>query len=223
MYSNKKVGRITGVLLLFIFITGVVVFQFLQGPVLFSDDFMIKTASNSNHIITSVLLGILSGVLSILIAVILLPVFKKYSYNLAFLYLAFSILNFLAIMIDNVSVISMLELSKEYLNNPNSNSLQLLGNLMFEKHRWTHYFYLLISCFPVFVLYYALYITKLVPRIISIFGIIAVIIMFIEELLSIFGHGLGMDMLLPIALIQLLLPLWLLYNGLKTPELKSIN
>jgi len=223
MYSNKKVGRITGVLLLFIFITGVVVFQFLQGPVLFSDDFMIKTASNSNHIITSVLLGILSGVLSILIAVILLPVFKKYSYNLAFLYLAFSILNFLAIMIDNVSVISMLELSKEYLNNPNSNSLQLLGNIMFEKHRWTHYFYLLISCFPVFVLYYALYITKLVPRIISIFGIIAVIIMFIEELLSIFGHGLGMDMLLPIALIQLLLPLWLLYNGLKTPELKSIN
>ena len=221
MYSNKKVGRITGVLLLFIFITGVVVFQFLQGPVLFSDDFMIKTASNSNHIITSVLLGILSGVLSILIAVILLPVFKKYSYNLAFLYLAFSILNFLAIMIDNVSVISMLELSKEYLNNPNSNSLQLLGNLMFEKHRWTHYFYLLISCFPVFVLYYTLYITKLVPRIISIFGIIAVIIMFIEELLSIFGHGLGMDMLLPIALIQLLLPLWLLYNGLKTPELEK--
>lgn len=47
--------------------------------------------------------------------------------------------------------------------------------------------------------------------------------MFIEEVLLIFGHGLGMDMLLPIALIQLTLPLWLIYKGLNSPSLEMAN
>ena len=114
----------------------------------------------------------------------------------------------------------MLELSREYAKNGSSDSLQLMGTLIYEKHWWTHYFYLLISCFPVFVLYYTLYISKLVPRIISIFGIIAVILMFTEELLSFFGQGISMNMLLPIALIQLILPIWLIYKGLNSSLLE---
>jgi hypothetical protein len=181
------------------------------------------TSENSNKIISSTLLGIFSGIASIVIATILLPIFKRHSSNLAYLYFAFCILSFIAIMIDNVSVVSMLELSNEYVKNGNDSSVKILEALVYQRHRWTHYFYLLISCFPVFILYYTLYLSKLVPRIISIFGIFAVILMFIEELLSIFGHGISMDMLLPIALIQLTLPLWLIFKGLNSPLLEKEN
>lgn len=221
MNSNKKTGRITGALLLFVFISGIIIFQFLQGPVLFSDNYLTLTSERSNQIISSLVLGIFSGIISIVIATILLPIFKKHHIPLAYLYFAFCILNFIAIMVDNASVVSMLELSKEYVKNGSSNSLNILGNLSYEKHFWTHYFYLLISCFPVFVLYYILYLSKLIPRIISVFGIIAVILMFIEEISSIFGHSISMNMLLPIGLIQLVLPLWLIFNGLNSPKLKS--
>ena len=223
MNSNQKVGRITGVLFLFVFISGVIIFQFLQGSVLFSDNFLTTASENSNQIISSIVLGIFSGIASIVIATLLLPIFKRHSLNLAYLYFAFCILNFIAIMIDNVSVISMLELSQEYVKNGNDGSLKVLETLIYKKHWWTHYFYLLISCFPVFVLYYTFCLYKLVPRIISIFGIAAVIIMFIEELLSIFGHGIGMNMLLPIGLIQLILPLWLIFKGLNSPRLEKTN
>ena len=219
MYSNQRVGRITGALLLFIFISGVVIFQFLQGPVLFSDNFLTTTSQNSNPIIISVLLSILSGLATITVATLLLPIFKRHNPHLAYVYFAFCILGFIAIMIDNVSVISMLELSNEYVKNGNHTSVDMLETLVYQRHRWTHYFYLLLSCFPVFVLYYTLYLSKLVPRIISIFGIFAVILMFIEEVLSIFGHSISMNMLLPIALIQITLPLWLLFKGLNTPVL----
>jgi hypothetical protein len=47
--------------------------------------------------------------------------------------------------------------------------------------------------------------------------------MFTEELLSIFGHGISMDMLLPMALIQLTLPLWLIFKGLNSPLLEKEN
>jgi hypothetical protein len=97
----------------------------------------------------------------------------------------------------------------------------MLETLVYQRHRWTHYFYLLLSCFPVFVLYYTLYLSKLVPRIISIFGIFAVVLMFIEEVLSIFGHSISMNMLLPIALVQITLPLWLLFKGLSNPVLEK--
>jgi hypothetical protein len=217
MQSTQKTGRITGILLLFIYVSGILVFQVLQGPTLFSEDFLTITSKSSNEIILSTLLGITSGIATIIIATILLPVFKKYALNLAYIYFAFCVLNFIAIMIDNVSVISMLELSKEYALNVNNSALKVLGTLMYEKHWWTHYFYLLISCFPVFVLYYSLYVSKLVPKIISIVGILAVILMFIQVLFSIFGNSISMNMLLPIGLIQLILPIWLIFKGLNLP------
>lgn len=223
MKSNKKAGRLVGLLFLLIFATGITVYQFLQGPVLFSDDFLTTTSANSNKIIISTLLLFLSGITSVVIATILLPIFKKYSITLAFLYLAFSILSFIAISIDNISVLSMLELSQEYTKNGTDNSdiLNTLGNVFYKNHWWTHYLSLLISCFPVFILYYTLYVSKLIPKVISIVGIIAVILMFIEILFSILGNSISMNMLLPIGLIQLILPLWLIFKGLNSSVLET--
>jgi len=223
MYSNQKAGRISGALLLFVFVSGVLIFQFLQGPVLFSDEYLSTTSEHSNQIIVSVLLSMLSGLATILIATILLPIFKRHSSLLGYLFLAFCIVSFIAVMLDNVSVISMLELSNEYVANGGDSSLNILETLVYQRHRWTHYFYLLLSCFPVFVLYYTLYRTKLVPRVISVFGIFAVLLMFVEEVLSIFGQGISMDMLLPMALVQLTLPIYLLIKGLKSPVLITDN
>jgi hypothetical protein len=221
MYSNKKAGRISGVLFLFVFISGVVIFQVLQGPVLFSDDFLTSTSNHSNKIIGSVLLSILSGLASISIATLLLPIFKRHSIYVAFLYLVFCILNFIAIMLDNVSVVTMLELSNDLVANGDSSAMSVIGNLVYEKHHWTHYMYLLMSCFPVFVLYYGFYVSKIVPRLISIFGIFAVLLMFVEVLFSIFGNSISMNMMLPMGLIQLAIPLWLIIKGFSSPELKE--
>lgn len=223
MKSNKKAGRLVGLLFLLIFAIGITVYQFLQGPVLFSDDFLTATSANSNEIIISTLLLFLSGIMAVFIATILLPIFKKYSITLSFLYLAFSILSFIAISIDNSSVLSMLELSQEYAKNGTGNSdiAHVLGNVFYKKHWWTHYLSLLISCFPVFILYYTLYVSELIPKVISIVGIIAVILMFTEILFSILGNSISMNMLLPIGLIQLILPLWLIFKGLNSSVLET--
>ena len=220
MGSNKTKGRMVGVLFLLVFIMGVLIYQFLQGPVLFEDNFLRTTASHSQPIITSTLLGILSGIISIIIAVLLLPLFKKYNYSLAFLYLAFCILYFSSLIVDNISVLAMLELSKAYLTSETDNAayLQAIGTVFYETHWWTHYSTLLISCFPVFVLYYNFYYSKLIPKALSIFGLIAVVLMFIEMLSSMLGQGISMNMLMPIGLVQLFLPIWLMIKGFNTSE-----
>lgn len=216
-------GRLVGLLFLLIFISGIIVYQFLQGPVLFSDDFLTATAANSQKIIFSTLLLILSGSISIFAAIILLPIFKKHNNTLAYLYVATSILSFIAVSIDNSSVLSLLELSQEFTKNgtEDSETLKTLGTLFYKNHWWTHYMSLLVACFPLFMLYFTLYVSKLVPKAFSIFGIIAVILMFIELLFSIFGNSISMNMLLPIGLIELILPIWLIFKGLKSSTIET--
>jgi len=46
-------GKIVGVLLLTSIILGVLIYQILQGPILFADDFLTATSDNKNPIITS--------------------------------------------------------------------------------------------------------------------------------------------------------------------------
>ena len=77
MNSNKKAGRLVGLLFLLIFAIGITVYQFLQGPVLFSDDFLSTISENSNEIIISTLLLFLSGITSVVIATILFQFLKN--------------------------------------------------------------------------------------------------------------------------------------------------
>ncbi len=219
MNSNQKTARIIGVLFLLIFALGVTMYQFLQTS-LFADDYLTATSANETNIIISTLLGVINGIVSIIIAILFFPIFKRYSQNLAFTYLVFCIVNCVMILIDNTSVLSLLDASKVFVENGDnaSSSLKLMGTLLYERHAWTHYLVLLISCFPVFVLYYTLYFSKLVPRVISIFGMFAAILMFVEMGSTIFGHGISMNMMLPMALVQLTLPIWLLIKGLKLSE-----
>jgi hypothetical protein len=64
-------------------------------------------------------------------------------------------------------------------------------------------------------------VSKIVPRIISIFGIFAVMLMFVQVLFSIFGKGISMNMMLPMGLIQLVLPIWLIIKGFSSQELEK--
>ncbi|WP_298420976.1 DUF4386 domain-containing protein [uncultured Kordia sp.] len=219
MNSNQKTARIIGVLFLLIFAIGVTMYQFLQSP-LFADNFITATAANATNIIISTVLGIVSGLISIMIAILLVPIFKQYSYKLALTYVAFCILSCVMICIDNISVLSLLDLSQAYVKGGGNTTdlFKLMGTLLYERHAWTHYLSLLVSCFPVFVLYFTMYASKLIPKVISIFGMLAATLMLVEMTVSIFGHSISMNMMIPMALIQLILPIWLLIKGFNSSK-----
>ena len=210
-------GRIIGILLLASIILGVVVYQILQGPVLFADDFLTASSDNKNFIITSTVLGLLNGVITIIIAVLILPEFKQHNYSLSFLYLSFTIISFVMIAIDNFSTLSILELSISHSNfdDINGGNFEVIGELLYQKHWWTHYMSLLCSSLYMFTFYLLFYQSKLIPKILSLAGMIAVSMMFIEIISSIFGQSIGMILMLPLGIVQLLLVAWLLIKGIK--------
>ena len=215
-------GKIVGILLLTSIILGVLIYQILQGPILFGDDFLTATSDNKNPIMTSTVLGLLNGVITIIIAVLMLPVFKQYNFSLSFLYLSFTIVYFVMIAIDNVSTLSILELSIGHskYEGVNSETFGIIGELLYQKHWWTHYMSLLSSCFYMFTFYLLFYQSKLIPKILSLGGLIAVSMMFIEILSSIFGQSIGMILMLPLGIVQLSLVVWLVIKGINQQNSK---
>ena len=127
-------GKIVGILLLTSIILGVVIYQILQAPILFADDFLTSASDNKDHIIASTLLGLLNGVITITIAVVILPVFKQYNFGLSFLYLSFTIVYFAMIAIDNVSTLSILELSLSYSKHQevNGETFGIISELLYQ-------------------------------------------------------------------------------------------
>ncbi|MBA6155627.1 DUF4386 domain-containing protein [Tenacibaculum sp. S7007] len=221
MNPTKPTTRTIGILFLIIFVSGILVYQVLRGPFLFGDDILANAALNSDKVTISTLVSFLAGILTILISVLLLPIFKKFSSKLGYIYVAFCLLNFIAIAIESYSAISLLDFSTEFSKSDNKTTLESLSGVFYNNHRSAHFMYLLTSCLPVFVLYYSLFVGKLVPKTISIFGMVAVLLMFISVVLSIFNIKGSSDLMIPIAIIQLFLPFWLIFKGFKTP--KEIN
>jgi len=215
--KNNKTARIVGCIFLIQFIIGILVNQFLINPVAFSEDYLTSIFANSNKIIIGVLVSIVSGIISIGAAVLLYPIFKKHSKGIALLFLNFSIVGFVILAIDNVFVLSLLSLSEEYTNS-NILNLQDLGAVLYKTRWWTHYLEMLVACFPLFVFYFALFRIKLIPRFISLWGIISVILMCIAVLLAIFNQGTLMVLFIPLALNQLILFPWLIFKGFKTEK-----
>jgi hypothetical protein len=70
-------------------------------------------------------------------------------------------------------------------------------------------------CLAALLLYYLLYQTKLVPRFISIWGFIAVLLVLVWNLLELFGISvaIGMVLALPMILNEIFLALWLIVKG----------
>lgn len=217
MPSSYRHARLIGLLFLTVFICGVFTYQVLRGPYVFDDSFLTLTVQHETKIISSVLVSFFSGIISIVIAALFLPLFKRYSETLAYLYMAFCIVNFVAIFMESSSVLALLEFCKQYGQEGSAVNISIngLSQVYYEGHRWSHYIYLLLSCLPVFVLYLILYKYLLVPRWIGLFGMLAAIGMFLEILLSMVDMGISQNLMLPMAIIQLVLPVWLIIKGVK--------
>ena len=112
-----------------------------------------------------------------------------------------------------VGILELDVLRKQDLDLPARVADELVA-LLYGRQWWTHHLYLLISCLPVVLLYFGLYGSRTVPRALALFGIVAAVVMAAEMVGVMLGDGISDLLFVPIALVQLTTPLWLLARGL---------
>ena len=195
MNSHRKTAIIVGVL----FLTSTVAFMLGSMSI---QSYFIDKHPNINQLIIGVLLEVYCGVAVAGIGVMMFPILKKFNERLALGYVIFRIIECAIIIVSGIYLISLLKLIQDY-------DLMIylftgIGGLIFS---------------------YLLYQSKLVPRLISILGLIGYALLLTGTLLDMLGHvdldGAGMIVLLPGGLFEIILPIWLIVKGFNPSAIAS--
>lgn len=213
--NNNYRPRIVGGLILGQSIIGFLVNEVLVGPYTFSKDFLSVMAAHSFEITLAMVLALIGEVMSMTAAVLLLPVFKRYNETAAYAYLVLSGVTFGAVAADNLNIQSLLVLSKDYVSagNPDSHYFQTMGVVTHAARLWTHLMTILVACLPFTLFYYLMFVLKLIPRFISIWGFAAIALMAYTTLMLMFDKEANLMLLVPMGLNQLVLVGWLMVKG----------
>ncbi len=222
MISNRKTGIIVGVLFIIGTVAGVLSVLF-TGPILDDPDYLTKISSNQNQIIIGALLVLIMGFALAMVPVMLFPIFRKHNETLALGAIVFrGVLEPTTYVAIAISWLLLLTLSRDYINAGTSDAsyFQTLGGLLLKTDDWIAQILAIIFSLGALMIYYLFYQSKLIPRWLSIWGLIGAILYLAAPLLAIFGFALEI-LMAPLALQELVLAVWLISKGLKSSESSS--
>ena len=227
MNAYRKTATIVGALFLTAMVTYLVgasiIDSFISSP-----DYLNEVAANENTVIIAVLLELVNVVAVIGIGVGMFPVLKKQNEALALSYVAFRIVEATLLVVAVVSPLLLIALSQAYLATEAAevSNFQTFGTLFITAR--AHLSGLLLTLFfslGAFILYYLLYRSKLVPRWLSIWGLIAVVLVLTWNLLETYGISFNVGIIfgLPIILNEIVLGIWLIVKGFDPSAIASLS
>ncbi len=221
MDTTRRTAIIAGVLFIVATVASLMGTSVL-GSILDGPDYLAKLAANGNQVTTGALLAILAAVTSASIAISLYPVLKKHNEALALGAVGFRLIESVFYLVDVLGLLVLWELSREFVNAgmPATSGLQSLGNLIvIMRDRAGFVIAVVAFALGAMMYYYVFYRSKLIPRWLSGWGMIAAALILLEALLTMLGgrpftaSGVTLLLVLPIALQEMVLAMWLIVKG----------
>ncbi|MEJ2241377.1 MAG: DUF4386 domain-containing protein [Candidatus Bathyarchaeota archaeon] len=223
MDSTRKTSIIVGVL--FLIATIIIIIGGIFSFSIYESDYLIAVASNENQVIFGALLEIVATAAIVGIPIAMFPLLKKFNESLALGYVAIRIFEGLTIFLNTIVLLSILTLSQEFVNtlSPDVLYFQTTGNLLLTVREQISV--LVDFSFPIgaLVFNYLLYKTRLIPRWISVLGLLGGALWLIATPFRLFGFNPEqIDFLaLPIAAQEMILAIWLIIKGFNSPKIVS--
>ena len=232
MNSNRKTAIIVGVLFIFAIVM-LFIGEAFYKPILDSPDYLDNAYPNRIVVIIGILLEFTGVPAVVLISVFLFPILKKHNETLALGYVGFRVLEGGILSVAYISKLSLVNLSRDYLNKGGMDAsyFQYIGSSIQSVNHWAGtqgLIYLIVFSLGSLILYSVLYKSKLVPRFISVWGLIAAAILLTGSVLAnidmfteISGLVLELIVALPIAVAEIMLSLWLIFKGFNSSAIVS--
>jgi hypothetical protein len=214
----RKTAAIVGVLFIiataFLFVGGS-----FYGPVLDTPDYLQVAYPNRISATIGMLIEFICILAIPLIPVFLYPVLRRHSETLALGYLVFRLFEAVLFVLVDITKLTLINVSQLYLAAGSTSAAMIegIGSAIRGWNEWGWVFYVLIFGFGALIFYVALYQSKLLPRWISIWGLIAIVLMMTSALLSMFAVALpdaifGL-LVAPIAVQEMVMAVWLILKG----------
>ena len=231
MNTHRKTAIVVGVLIIISAVTYMIGGVFFT-PIINTPDYLTKLAPNATSVIIGMFIELITGISVVFISVLLFPVLRKYNEAIAIGHLGFRIIEAVMIIVSEIVLLSLLVLSQEYVKAgaTNSSSFQTIATLLINVRLWNADMVLIPVGIAYLMLFSILFKSKLVPRFISVWGIIGMIIFFGVVLFGIFNNDPGIlykfesnlaMVSIPGALSEIALAVWLIVKGFNQSVIDS--
>jgi len=219
MNTFNKVSRVLGFAFLFQFVTsfssGVFLRQawFVQGNI---GETMLKIASKPWLLQATILVDMLTALGVIFLGAMLFVTLRKQNEKMALVALGFYILEAALLAVSRMEAFSLLRISQAYAATGQPANLLAMGNLAYESMDFAgSTLHMLAFCFGGILFYYLLYKSGVVPRVLSLWGLITVFPCLAGSLCAVFGYQVPFFVYLPYVPFELVIAVWILVNGIK--------
>ena len=223
MRSAVNTGRAVGVLL-FVQLVGLSLPFILLSPTT-STNFLESAAGAAFQTRAAIFVLFANAVLTAGITLWAFPVFREYSSRLAILLIVVSGIWVVMQSVDNAQILAMMSLSQQYADSGGGNSevYEIVAASVRSTRRWVHFTELLVVDFWFIIFYAALFRFALVPRLLTGFGISAVIFHAAGITLPVFaGYSSFMPLGWLLLLSHLLIGAWLIAKGFCVSKSESV-
>lgn len=222
MNTIRNTARIVGVLYIIGTVTGILS-AVLSAPILTASDYLTKISATENQIIINALLVLIMGFALAMVPVMMFPIFRKHNESLAIGAVVFrgalEAVLYIAIVIN---WFLLLTVSQEYVKSGSSNAphFQTLGTVLLHATKQINTILEIVFSVGGLMIYYLFYQSKLIPRWLSVWGLLGATLYLSVGLFAMFS--MDFDFLLaPLALQEMVLAVWLIVKGFNLDALAS--
>jgi hypothetical protein len=215
MTQNKRLARIVGGL----FITGTIagiLSKVLTAPILDDQAYLSKISADETPMLVGTLLVMLMGLSLAMIPVVLYPILRRYSEALALGAVVFrGALEAMAYIVFVLSWLGLVTVGRELADAgaAAAPSLQRTGVLLLGMQDWTAPIVSIVFGFGALMIYWIFFISRLVPRWLSVWGLIGAVLYVAFGLLTMVGLEGFAPLMTPLAVQEMVLAVWLIAKG----------
>ncbi len=224
MNTYRKIAVITGVI--FIIATVAVFVADALTPDLTGADYLTRFSAHTDHVAAGALVYLVTAFASGGIAIAMYPVMKGANAGLALGSVVFRALEAAFYMVEVVCLLSLLTLGQQFTTAgaAERTTLQAIGNSLVNVRDQAALVAVFAFCLGAFLYYTLFYQSRLIPRWLSGFGIVAILLMMTACVLALFsGNRITsyIPLAAPIALQEMVLAGWLIVKGFNPSALGS--
>jgi len=182
-------------------------------------DILVNISKNLTRMRISTLVALINCLAIILLGSMFYIVFMDEYKIIALVALGCFLAEGITLAVSKIGAYSLIPLGQEFVNAgaPESSYYQTLGNfLYYGVDRRGYDIHMLFFCFGAILWYYLLYISNVIPRALSLWGLVAVCLLTIPILLELFDRDLfpaAGILALPYLPFELVLGIWLIVKG----------
>ena len=219
MNLDRNPPRLLGAAFLFVFVASLISTQLLASVVGSGSisEMLVNISANLTPIRISILVGLVTSVGIVVLAVLLYIVLRKQGKIIALVALGWWLAEAVILAVSKIGLFALIPLSLEFVRAgaPATSYFQTLGDLLYSSvYQQGDNIHMLFYSLGGVLWFYLFYISRYIPRVLSILGLVIESVGLIGMVLLLLAVNVNMLVFYPIAALELAIGLWLMVKGI---------